>query len=62
MTLKKIRMEKGLTQEELAIKSKISLSSIVRIERTGKCTITLAQKIANALNVTIDEIFPDNGK
>jgi len=50
--LRKIRKQNGLTQEELAIKSDIAISSIVRIERgqlnTSICTVA---KLTTALQV-----------
>lgn len=56
MKLKEIREKQKLTQEELARKSGISVYSIARIERTEKCSLKNAKKIATALNVKIDDL------
>ncbi|GEQ27711.1 helix-turn-helix transcriptional regulator [Clostridium butyricum] len=57
MTLKEMRIKKGLTQEELARKTELSLSTIVKAERKNTCNLDTARKIANALEKTIEEIF-----
>lgn len=57
--VKEIRKEKGMTQVELAEKSKVARGIIVRLEngkeyRTSSSTL---EKLADALNCTIGEIF-----
>lgn len=56
--LKEIRAEKGLSQEELAYRSEITLSQIARIETVRiNPTVSTIFKIARALDVTPSEIF-----
>ena len=56
--LRKIRTEKGLTQEYISLESGISRSHITMIE-AGKRDVTISTlfKISRALNVTINKIF-----
>ena len=56
--LRKIRTEKGLTQEYISLESGISRSHIAMIE-AGKRDVTISTlfKISRALNVTINKIF-----
>ncbi|MFN8231285.1 MAG: helix-turn-helix transcriptional regulator [Bacteroidia bacterium] len=56
--LKKMRAKKGVTQEELAYNSGISLSQIARIE-TGKINPTLCTllEIAKYLKISKKEFF-----
>ncbi|MBP9688496.1 MAG: helix-turn-helix transcriptional regulator [Bacteroidia bacterium] len=56
--VRELRKEKGLSQEELSFKADLHRTYIGMIERAEK-NITLAniEKIANALNVDIKELF-----
>ncbi|MCD7879929.1 MAG: helix-turn-helix transcriptional regulator [Candidatus Gastranaerophilales bacterium] len=56
--IKKFRMEKGFTQEKLALETNVSRSHIAMIE-LGKRDFTVSTlfKISRALNITIDKIF-----
>lgn len=56
--LKEIRFEKGVSQEELAYRSEMTLSQIARIEtvRTNP-TISTLFKIARALEVPPSDLF-----
>lgn len=56
--LRKIRTEKGLTQEYISLESGISRSHIAMIE-AGKRDVTISTlfKISRALNVTLSNIF-----
>lgn len=55
--LRKLRIEKGFTQESLAYKADLSLSQIGRIER-GEINPTLCtlKIIADNLNITVTEL------
>jgi transcriptional regulator with XRE-family HTH domain len=58
LNLKKIRTEKGLTQEELSYKSELDISQIGRIERgLVNTSISVLNKIANALQIELKELF-----
>jgi len=56
--LKEIRLEKGISQEELAYRSEITLSQIARIEtvRTNP-TVSTIFKFARALEVPLKDLF-----
>jgi putative transcriptional regulator len=52
----------GLRQEDLAARADISYSYVRRLEAgTSDPTITVARRIADALNSTIDQLFPAAG-
>ena len=58
LNLKKIRKEKGITQEELSFKSELELSQIGRIERgVINTSISIIYTIANALEIHPKELF-----
>jgi transcriptional regulator with XRE-family HTH domain len=58
MNLRKIRKEKGLSQEKLAYKADLSLSQIGRIERgEANPTICTVKIIAEALNESPYKLF-----
>ena len=48
--LKKLRKNAKYSQQELAIRSGVSLGSIKRFERTGKISLEALLKIAHVLN------------
>jgi len=56
--LKELRREKGITQEELAVKLKMTRQSIISIEK-GECTPSLchAIKIAKFFGKKVEEVF-----
>lgn len=56
--IKKVRNDKGLTQEELAQKANISYITLVKIEqeKVENPTMKTLQKIAKALEISLDEI------
>lgn len=59
--LKNIRIEKGLKREELAQKIDTSAAIIGRYERGDRTpSIEIAQKIANALEVSLDYLVGDS--
>lgn len=56
--LKEIRSEKGISQEELAYRSEITLSQIARIETVRiNPTVSTIFKIARTLEVPLSELF-----
>ena len=57
--LAKIRKEKGWSQEKLAQEAGISYNTLIKIERSGikNPKIETIIKLANALNVKIDELI-----
>lgn len=58
MKLKEARQKAGLTQEELADKSGLSITMIQSIEggrRNG--SVGTAVKLASALNISMDSLF-----
>lgn len=57
--VQKLRQDKGLTQEELAVKAKVSYTSLVKIERgqVENPTIKTLKKLADALEVSVDDIL-----
>ena len=59
--IKQRRHELGLTQEELAERVKISTNYMYLIENEKKdINVSLAIRIARALNSTVEEIFFTN--
>ncbi len=62
-TIRRLRFERNMTQEELALRTGVSRQTIMSIER-GRTnpSILLAYKIATALNVDVNEVFFMEGK
>ena len=60
--LKKIRQLKNLTLEEISKLSKISVSFLKKIEneQTNNIRISHIDKLCNALNIGIKELFGEN--
>ena len=58
--LKRLRLEKGLSQEKLALNADIDRTYIPSIEKGERnVSIVIAEKLAIALNVPISELFKD---
>ena len=56
--VRKLRKEKGFSQEELAHKAQVHRTYIGMIERAEKnITLINIEKIANSLDVKINELF-----
>jgi transcriptional regulator with XRE-family HTH domain len=56
--IRKIRKEKGLSQESLALNANLHRTYIGMIERAEKnITLVNIQKIANALEINIKDLF-----
>ncbi len=61
--IRRLRFERNMTQEELALRVGVSRQTVMSIER-GRTnpSILLALKIASALNVSVTEVFTMEGK
>lgn len=58
--VRQLRKQKDISQEELAHRADLHRTYIGMIERAEKnITLLNIEKIANALNVTIDQLFKD---
>lgn len=58
--LKRLRLEKGISQESLALASDLDRTYIPSIEKgTRNVSIIVVEKLANALNAPIEEFFKD---
>mgnify|MGYP000991042777 CR=1 FL=1 len=57
--IKKLRLEKEMTQEELARKADIPYATLLKIENdtVKNPTINTLQKLAKALEVSVDELL-----
>lgn len=57
-SVQKARLQRGLTQEELAAKAGVSRQTIIAIEK-GNYTpsVLLAMKIARIFKVSVEDIF-----
>ncbi len=62
LIIKKIRIQRGITRHTLAIKSKISLRYLAKLESgIGNPTISILKNVAYALNITLSELlFSEN--
>ena len=62
LIIKKIRIQRGITRDILAIKSKISLRYLAKLEAgNANPTISVLKNIAYALNITLKELlFTEN--
>lgn len=58
--IKKHRIKKGLTQEELGSRVSVTTQSVSKWERGGAPDAELLPKIADALGVTVDALFGRN--
>jgi transcriptional regulator with XRE-family HTH domain len=58
--LKRLRLKKGISQESLALSANLDRTYIPSIEKGERnVSITVAEKLAKALNVNISEFFKD---
>ncbi len=61
--IRKLRFERGMTQEELALRTGVSRQTIMSIERGAtNPSVLLAYKISAALGAPITEVFDMEGK
>jgi len=56
MNIKQLRAQKGMTVQELADKAGLSKRTIEEVIRRDACSVATAIKIADALEVTLDEL------
>lgn len=56
MNVQKIRIKKGFTVQQLADRAGLPKRTVEEIIRRDKCTVDNAIKLADALNVTLDEL------
>lgn len=59
MKLKEIRTEKGISVPQLVEMTGISRRTIQEIEKRGDCLVSNAKKLAQALEVTLDDLCAD---
>lgn len=58
--LKRLRLEKGISQESLALSADLDRTYIPSIEKGERnVSITVVEKLVNALNVSVLEFFKD---
>lgn len=58
--LKRLRLKKGISQESLALSADIDRTYIPSIEKGERnVSITIVEKLSNALNVNISEFFKE---
>lgn len=58
--IRSLRLKHNLSQEQLALRADITTAYLGQIERDEKNpTIKLIEKIANALNLSLSELFSD---
>jgi putative transcriptional regulator len=61
-SIKRLRFERSMTQEELALRTGVSRQTIMSIERgQTNPSVLLAYKIALALSVQVTEVFQMEG-
>ena len=60
--IRKLRFERNMTQEELALRTGVSRQTIMSIERgQTNPSVLLAYKISAALDVNVTEVFQMEG-
>ncbi|PIP64977.1 transcriptional regulator [Candidatus Peregrinibacteria bacterium CG10_big_fil_rev_8_21_14_0_10_49_16] len=61
--IRRLRFEKSMTQEELALRTGVSRQTIMSIERgQTNPSVLLAYKIAAAFDVSVTEVFDMEGE
>ena len=62
-SIRRLRFEHGMTQEELALRTGVSRQTVMSIERgQTNPSVLLAYKIAAAFSVPITDVFNMEGK
>lgn len=59
MNLKQLRIEKGLTVQQLADLAELPKRTVEETMRRDTCSVKTAIKLADALGVTLDELCRD---
>lgn len=59
MNLKEIRIEKGLTVQQVADMAGLPKRTVEEVLRRDTCSVNTAIKLADALGVTLDELCRD---
>lgn len=59
MNLKQIRIEKGLTIQQVADLAGLPKRTVEEVLRRDTCSVNTAIKLADALGVTLDELCRD---
>lgn len=57
MTMKAVRLKRGLTQEELAHRARVSLRTVQRAEQGGNPRRAQQYAIAAVLGISADDLF-----
>lgn len=61
--IRRLRFERGMTQEELALRTGVSRQTIMSIERGDtNPSVLLALKIAAAFSIPVTEVFDMDGR
>jgi len=58
--LREWRLQRLLTQEELAVKAGVGVQTIIRIEAGQGARVSTLRKLAAALDVTADQLIADD--
>ncbi len=59
-TLEFVRRTAGMARPDLAERSGVSVATILASERLGRVPhLTTARRLAHALNLAVDELFPE---
>lgn len=61
LKVKELRLSKGLSVPKLAELTGLHRRTIEDLEKRGDCMISNAYKIAKALNVTLNDIYGEDG-
>lgn len=58
MKLKEVRTQMGLSLAKLSDMSGVPVRTLEDIERRKDCRISTARKICDALNISLDDLYP----
>jgi transcriptional regulator with XRE-family HTH domain len=59
LRIKEFRDAHELTQEALAYRAGVSVRTVYRAEHRGTASMQTLQLLARALDVTVDDLFPE---